>query len=193
MSNHALEVARRGTSNCLMLNRSLNSECITVPQPFRGRSISSAIFFKNNYIGVDANTHKLVHNVTDNEALDSFPKTLIKSVHRGEAYWALLTLDGELYMAESALYQQTTLPSLKQIPAPAPFLKLKIGYQHQIARSRDAFYSWGEGMYGALGHGDMNSRTTPTRIVALDSINVKKWMVGGWHNCVLATNGDVYM
>jgi alpha-tubulin suppressor-like RCC1 family protein len=57
----------------------------------------------------------------------------------------------------------------------------------------NAFYSWGEGRFGALGNGINDYTEEPKRITALDNLHVKSWFVGGWHNCVLTHEGDIYM
>ena len=54
----------------------------------------------------------------------------------------------------------------------------------------DGVYSFGQGSYGQLGHGDRDRRAVPTRIEGLD--NVKAVAAGGRHSLVLLQNGDVY-
>jgi len=55
----------------------------------------------------------------------------------------------------------------------------------------DGVYSYGQGRWGQLGHGDRDLvRDVPTRIEGLD--NVKAVAAGGYHSLVLLQNGDVY-
>ena len=54
----------------------------------------------------------------------------------------------------------------------------------------DGVYSFGQGSYGQLGHGDRERQAVPTRIEGLD--NVRAVAAGGRHSLVLLQNGDVY-
>lgn len=58
------------------------------------------------------------------------------------------------------------------------------------AKLPDGIYSFGQGSYGQLGHGDRDRQAVPTRIEGLD--NVKAVAAGGRHSLVLLQNGDVY-
>jgi E3 ubiquitin-protein ligase HERC2 len=54
------------------------------------------------------------------------------------------------------------------------------------------FIIQGEGRFGALGHGDMEERTRPTRVENLGGIQMKQVAVGGRHSALLSQAGVVY-
>ncbi len=58
------------------------------------------------------------------------------------------------------------------------------------AELSDGVYSFGQGSYGQLGHGDRDRQAVPTKIEGLE--NVKAVAAGGRHSLVLLQNGDVY-
>jgi hypothetical protein len=53
-------------------------------------------------------------------------------------------------------------------------------------------YTWGEGEYGRLGHGDETSRSTPKLVDGLVGKKAKEVACGGRHTIVLTENGRVY-
>jgi alpha-tubulin suppressor-like RCC1 family protein len=50
-------------------------------------------------------------------------------------------------------------------------------------------YTWGEGLGGKLGHGDMQSRSTPTLVSSLQGF-VKKVACGSWHTAAIVALPD---
>jgi alpha-tubulin suppressor-like RCC1 family protein len=53
-------------------------------------------------------------------------------------------------------------------------------------------FSWGQGKYGLLGHGDTQNQPSPKRVEALRGVRVSSVSVGWWHALVLAEDGLVY-
>ena len=49
-------------------------------------------------------------------------------------------------------------------------------------------YSWGWGVYGQLGHGDVNGRLAPTVVAALDGASISQLACGYRHSMVVCSN-----
>ncbi len=47
-------------------------------------------------------------------------------------------------------------------------------------------YTWGEGVFGALGHGDCEPQPLPRRVDALSGFTVVQVACGVWHTAALA-------
>eukprot|EP00347_Sterkiella_histriomuscorum_P015971 403354995 len=67
------------------------------------------------------------------------------------------------------------------------------GDNHTVAvTSNGECYSWGQGIYGALGIGQVLNRQKPTLIEELRDIKIVKVSCGARHTLFLANNGEVY-
>ena len=53
-------------------------------------------------------------------------------------------------------------------------------------------YTWGNGNYGQLGHGNTNSFTTPTRVTYFDTIEISKIGGGTYQSYALSSDGTLY-
>jgi alpha-tubulin suppressor-like RCC1 family protein len=53
-------------------------------------------------------------------------------------------------------------------------------------------FSWGNGMYGRLGHGDMEDQPSPTRVQALLGVRMREVSLGGGYTVALAEDGLLY-
>ena len=72
---------------------------------------------------------------------------------------------------------------------------LSFGFKHGLALVRGKVYSWGDGTYGELGHGDkglMISTPTEIKYFSENGIEVVKGEAGSRHSLVLAKDGQVY-
>lgn len=64
--------------------------------------------------------------------------------------------------------------------------KVSLGSFHVAAITEDAtLYTWGEGIFGALGHGDNKSRTLPQPVESLKGMKARAVSCGAWHTAVV--------
>ncbi len=61
-----------------------------------------------------------------------------------------------------------------------------------MAVTDDAVYSWGQGQFGALGHGSYEDRAVPSRIRTLAGKDIEKVACGSFHTLLLRRDGVVY-
>lgn len=54
-------------------------------------------------------------------------------------------------------------------------------------------FTYGNGSRGQLGHGDTDSRESPTLVEALDGIRIISIASGGWHAAAVSDIGDLYI
>ena len=59
------------------------------------------------------------------------------------------------------------------------------GSAHTVAVTDDATYTWGHGLYGALGHGTYEDKAIPTRVKALLGKDIEKVDCGQHHTLFL--------
>lgn len=66
------------------------------------------------------------------------------------------------------------------------------GSRHSLALSSEgALYSWGWGVYGQLGHGDVNSRRTPCEVAALEGLSIVQLACGYRHSMVVSSSPHI--
>jgi len=71
--------------------------------------------------------------------------------------------------------------------------RLALGVGHSLVlTSKGKIFSFGDGSYGALGHGDRSNQVVPKRIASLDEENIVSLSAGVFHSVALSQNGDVY-
>ncbi len=67
-------------------------------------------------------------------------------------------------------------------------LQLSCGPYHTAAVTEDgALFTWGNGLFGKLGHGDTRSAYAPRRVRAFEGCAVHYVSCGWWHTAALAT------
>jgi RCC1 and BTB domain-containing protein len=66
------------------------------------------------------------------------------------------------------------------------------GYHSACITDDGGTYTWGEGEYGQLGHGDDMIRSTPTLVEGLAGKKVMEVACGGYHTIVRTDDGRVY-
>ena len=65
---------------------------------------------------------------------------------------------------------------------------ISAGYRHSAAVTQDGdVFTWGEGDYGKLGHGDSNGRSVPTQV--RDLSHVGQVVCGSSHTLVVSQDG----
>ena len=88
-----------------------------------------------------------------------------------------------------------------RVPVPTPIAALEgvdvvhvsASRTHCVAVSRDGrVYTWGSGLYGQLGHGDLKTRFAPKMVEALRHVNVTVAAAGERHTVAVDDMGEVY-
>jgi alpha-tubulin suppressor-like RCC1 family protein len=65
------------------------------------------------------------------------------------------------------------------------------GYPYNAAVTANGdLYTWGDNIYGQLGHGDTQDKYSPTKVAGLT--NVVAVSLGGSHSAAITANGDLY-
>eukprot|EP00963_Diacronema_lutheri_P006597 scaffold584_cov338-Pavlova_lutheri.AAC.8 len=77
-------------------------------------------------------------------------------------------------------------PSRTPFPPHVRVSKVSLGSFHVAAITEDAtLYTWGEGIFGALGHGDDASRNQPQPVESLKGMKARAVSCGAWHTAVV--------
>jgi len=66
------------------------------------------------------------------------------------------------------------------------------GFHSAVVDSEGAVFSWGEGKFGRLGHGNERNALTPKRVEALADEKPVKVACGGFHTACVTEDGAVY-
>ena len=76
----------------------------------------------------------------------------------------------------------------RAVPLPGVLVRqVALGPWHGALVSCDgALYTWGDGIFGALGHGDVEMQRTPRKVDALAGYDVQQVACGVWHTAALA-------
>jgi alpha-tubulin suppressor-like RCC1 family protein len=82
-------------------------------------------------------------------------------------------------------------PTLLNHVANSSWIEVACGDHHTVALSRNGeVHTWGNGMFGQLGHGDNNSTNIPTRVESLlCGVTVIKVNCGEYHTAVITKEG----
>ncbi|GAB0092398.1 RCC1 domain-containing protein 1 [Sergentomyia squamirostris] len=71
--------------------------------------------------------------------------------------------------------------------------KISSGHEHVVLLTRNGdVYTWGNGLRGQLGHGDLENHTEPQFVEALGGIKIVDISAGGWHSAAISAFGDLY-
>lgn len=90
------------------------------------------------------------------------------------------------FTAESSI--QINNPVIPSVPVE----KVSCGSDHMLLLSNGRVWSCGLNHRGQLGLGDLQGRTEPVVVEALDGIPFDDISCGNWHNLVLSRFGDIY-
>ena len=76
----------------------------------------------------------------------------------------------------------------RAVPLPGVMVRqVALGPWHGALVSFDgALYTWGDGVFGALGHGDVEMQRVPRKVSALGGYDVQQVACGVWHTAALA-------
>jgi alpha-tubulin suppressor-like RCC1 family protein len=90
----------------------------------------------------------------------------------------------------------TQLNTPTRLPSPLGserVVSVSAGENHSLALTADgAVWSWGDGAYGRLGHGDQQNQLLPKKIEALACHSVVAVSAGGAHSLALTAGGRVW-
>jgi len=89
--------------------------------------------------------------------------------------------------------------SSKSVPTPVEALvghvvvQLALGYYHSACTTEEGtLYTWGNGVYEQLGHGDESSKSVPTPVEALVGHVVVQLALGTGHSACTTEDGSLY-
>ena len=89
--------------------------------------------------------------------------------------------------------QNQLLPKKVEALAGQRVVAVSAGGGHSIALTADgAVWSWGDGLYGRLGHGDEQDQLLPKKIEALAGQRVVAVLAGGHHSLARTADGAVF-
>ena len=123
------------------------------------------------------------------------------SVTAGAAHSLALTTDGSVwnwgYGRDGKLghgdEQRQLLPKKVEALAGQSVIAVSAGAMHSLALTAEgAVWSWGEGCYGQLGHGDQQQQLLPKKIEALVGQRVVAVSAGCGHSVALTTGGAAW-
>ena len=76
---------------------------------------------------------------------------------------------------------------------PIDWAEVACGSSHMAALSKDGnIFTWGEGRSGQLGHGDSETKETPTKVESLIGKKIIKVACGAHHTVALTDQGELY-
>lgn len=119
----------------------------------------------------------------------------IKAVACSEGCTAAITSDGRMYTWGSGMAGQLGHGNMFRLPEPkllsifgdeVVIEQVSCGPYHTAAVSYDGtLYTWGNGLFGKLGHGDHESTFTPRPVLALAEHYVLNVSCGWWHTAAV--------
>ena len=111
----------------------------------------------------------------------------------GELYaWGCAT-NGRLGLGEDVAWSgQVTAPALVELPGHARVWQASAGGSHSLVIATDgALFSWGNGGYGQLGHGDTHDHYLPTEVESLKGTRIRSIEASEAHSIVVTDPGAV--
>ncbi|XP_028407993.1 uncharacterized protein LOC114530602 isoform X2 [Dendronephthya gigantea] len=127
-------------------------------------------------------------------------KIKVRSVACGREHTLALTKQG-VYAWGSSDYGQLGLGNTNKQTRPVfvteladkDCIALTCGYYHSLALSADrGVWSWGWGVHGQLGFGNVEDYLVPVRVSSLDRCSVIRLAAGYSHTAILTSEGKVY-
>jgi len=89
--------------------------------------------------------------------------------------------------------QNQLLPKKVEAMAGRRVVAVSAGAYHNLALTADgAVWSWGQGAFGQLGHGDQHDQLLPKKIEAFAGQRVVAVSAGAYHSLALTANGAVF-
>ncbi|EDV24531.1 uncharacterized protein TRIADDRAFT_56425 [Trichoplax adhaerens] len=125
------------------------------------------------------------------------------SIAGGSKTVFIVTYDGKVYVSGEGANGRLGLGNTENISIPVQLDTLNMhfvkkvtvhpGGRHSLCITREGkVFSWGEGIDGKLGHGDVTSRLSPTLIEALESKLIVEIACGSSHSAAVTADGELY-
>ena len=123
------------------------------------------------------------------------------SVSAGHAHSLALTAGGSVLSWGDGLFRQLGhgdahaqwQPKKVEALAGQRVVAVSAGEKHSLALSIDgAVWSWGHGLYGQLGHGNLQNQLLPKKVEALAGQRIVALSAGEQHSFALAADGAVW-
>ena len=131
----------------------------------------------------------------------SSPVKYLSSSRGSDGHTLALTENGQIYSWGDGDYGKlghgntSTQKLPKRVMGPLAdkvVVQISAGYRHSAAVTDDGFlYTWGEGDFGRLGHGDSQSRFIPTLVKELSDGDVGQVSCGASHTLALSADGRI--
>jgi len=148
---------------------------------------------------------RLGHGDEQNQLLpnkvEAFADQRVVAVTAGEHHSLAITADGAVLSWGYGAYgqlghgdgQEQLEPKKVEAFDGQRVLGVAVGGQHSLALTADgAAWSWGDGFFGKLGHGDEQEQLLPNKIEALAGQRVVAVSAGAWHSLALTADGAVW-
>ena len=133
--------------------------------------------------------------------IEAFGGQRVMAVSAGGAHNLAVTADGAVWSwgwgGDGRLGhgddQNQLLPKTVEALAGRCVVAVSVGGGHSLALTADgAVWSWGEGSFGRLGHGDAQDQSLPKKIEAFAGQRVVAALSGSDHSLVLTADGTVW-
>ena len=123
---------------------------------------------------------------------------IIESITCGAFHTVALDSEGQIYCWGRLLYPKENTLKFSNQPEPllhtvknVRFKKVSAGTGHTLALdSRGNVWSWGEGIYGQLGHGILDNEYFPKIVESIEGFRFLSIASGGQHSACLLPNGQ---
>ncbi|CAH1759295.1 7557_t:CDS:2 [Entrophospora sp. SA101] len=166
-------------------------ENLNKPKRFFGNDLYGLI----GYVDINGNLYKLddhkkkCFDVDDGNINNKYNINIIDI----DQFWngdeaIFVTEDGKLWKwnIKNDNLQEILLPFSPSPPLNIIFKKISCGENHCLALTKQGeVYSWGDGRYGQLGHGDFRSLNKPKVIEFFQGLKVTQIACGGLHSAVI--------
>lgn len=121
---------------------------------------------------------------------DYFNGKTVECIGGGYSKLFILEPSGKVTAIGASEISESEYSSIEKL---GPVKNLQCGKYHTLVLIKDGFvYSYGQGMFGLLGHGGALSTETPTLIKALSDKVIKDIACGEAHSLALTQQGEVY-
>ena len=141
--------------------------------------------------------HKTNENVPHPKLVDSLVNEIIESIACGARHTCALTTLGQVfawgddYQGDVGVKRSPWLPSKLSLPySGVTISKIACGDWHTaLVSSSGQLFTFGDGGFGVLGHGDLRSFSEPKEVEALRGMKVKAVACGLWHTAAVVELG----